>query len=40
MYHSNGVWQYDWQTQKSLAGHCVEMKLNLTEDSTLFKFVK
>ena len=40
LYHGNGVWQYNWQTPKSYAGKCVEMTLNLTGDSTLFKFVK
>jgi hypothetical protein len=40
MYHGNGVWQYNWQTPKSNAGKCVEMTLNLSGDSTLFKFTK
>jgi len=40
MYHGNGVWQYNWQTPKSYAGHCVELTLNLTGDSILFRFVK
>jgi hypothetical protein len=34
------VWRYNWQTPKTYAGKCVEMTLNLTGDSTLFKFVK
>ena len=29
MYHGNGVWQYNWQTPKSLAGKCVEVALSL-----------
>jgi hypothetical protein len=28
MYHGNGVWQYNWQTPKTLAGKCVEVKLS------------
>jgi hypothetical protein len=40
MYHGNGVWQYNWQTQKSLAGHCVRLTLNTFDESTLFRFVK
>jgi hypothetical protein len=40
MYHGNGVWQYNWQTPKGYAGHCVEMTLNLTGDSTSFRFIK
>ncbi len=39
-YHGNGVWQYNWQTPKSYAKHCVRLTLNLTGDSTLFKFTK
>ena len=40
MYHGNGVWQYNWQTPKSYGGKCVELTLNYTGDSTLFKFTK
>ena len=40
MYHGSGVWQYNWQTPKSYAGKCVAMTLNLTGDSTTFKFTK
>lgn len=42
MYHGNGVWQYNWQTPKSLAGKCVEVALAPASlnGSTLFKFVK
>ena len=28
MYHGNGVWQYNWQTPKTLAGKCVSVTLN------------
>jgi hypothetical protein len=28
MYHGNGVWQYNWQTPRTLAGKCVEVKLS------------
>ena len=37
---TTGVWHYNWQTQKTLAGKCVELTLNLSGDSTTFKFVK
>jgi hypothetical protein len=42
MYHGNGVWQYNWQTPKSLAGKCVEVALSPASlnGSTLFKLVK
>jgi hypothetical protein len=42
MYHGNGVWQYNWQTPKSLAGKCVEVALAPAslDGSTLFKFTK
>jgi hypothetical protein len=42
MYHGNGVWQYNWQTPKTLAGKCVEVALSpaALAGSTLFKFVK
>ena len=42
MYHGNGVWQYNWQTPKSLAGKCVEVALSpaALDGSTLFKLVK
>jgi hypothetical protein len=42
MYHGNGVWQYNWQTPKSLAGKCVEVALSPAslDGSTLFKLVK
>jgi hypothetical protein len=40
MYHGNGVWQYNWQTPKSLAGHCVQVTLDPVGGSTLFKFTK
>jgi hypothetical protein len=28
MYHGNGVWQYNWQTPKSLATKCVQVTLD------------
>ena len=28
LYHGNGVWQYNWQTPKSLAGQCFSVKLD------------
>ena len=28
MYRGNGVWQYNWQTPKTLAGKCVSVTLN------------
>ena len=42
MYHGNGVWQYNWQTPKSLAGKCVEVALAPASlaGSTLFRFTK
>jgi hypothetical protein len=42
MYHGNGVWQYNWQTPKSLAGKCVEVALSpaALTGSTLFMLTK
>jgi hypothetical protein len=42
MYHGNGVWQYNWQTPKSLAGKCVEVALSpaALNGSTMFMFTK
>ena len=42
MYHGNGVWQYNWQTPKSLAGKCVEVALSpaALNGSTLFMLTK
>jgi hypothetical protein len=40
LYHGNGVWQYNWQTPKAYAKHCVDMTLNLTGDHAHFKFTK
>ena len=37
---TTGVWHYNWQTKKTLAGKCVELTLNLSGDSTTFKFTK
>jgi hypothetical protein len=37
---ATGIWHYNWQTPKSYAKHCVRLTLNLTGDSTLFKFTK
>ena len=41
-YHGNGVWQYNWQTPKSLAGKCVEVALSPAAlgGSTLFMLTK
>jgi hypothetical protein len=36
-----GIWHYNWQTPKtSVVGKCVELTLDLTGDSSLFKFTK
>jgi hypothetical protein len=35
-----GVWHYNWKTPKSIAGSCVDMILNLTDDYASFRFVK
>ena len=42
MYHGNGVWQYNWQTPKSLAGKCTSVWLNPTSlhGETDFQFTK
>jgi len=42
MYHGNGVWQYNWQTPKTLAGKCVSVFLSPTSlgGETDFTFVK
>ncbi|HEX6761123.1 MAG TPA: hypothetical protein VF086_22335 [Propionibacteriaceae bacterium] len=42
MYHGNGVWQYNWQTPKTLAGKCVRVRLNPTSlnGETDFFFTK
>ena len=37
---TTGMWHYNWQTPKSLAGSCVNMTLNLTGDYALFRFTK
>ncbi len=37
---TTGVWHYNWQTPRSWAGKCVELTLDLSGDSTTFKFVK
>jgi hypothetical protein len=42
MYHGNGVWQYNWQTPKTLAGKCVSVFLSPTSlnGETDFTFTK
>ena len=42
MYHGNGVWQYNWQTPKTLAGTCVSVFLSPTSlnGETDFVFTK
>jgi hypothetical protein len=35
-----GIWHYNWQTPKSIAGSCVDMTLNLTGTYGLFRFTK
>jgi len=42
MYQGNGVWQYNFKTQKSWGGNCAEVQLaGFGEDTaTLFRFVK
>ena len=42
MYHGNGVWQYNWQTPKSLATKCVSVFLSPTSlgGETDFFFTK
>jgi hypothetical protein len=42
MYHGNGVWQYNWQTPKTLAGKCVSVFLSPTAlgGETDFTFTK
>jgi hypothetical protein len=42
MYHGNGVWQYNWQTPKTLAGKCTRVYLSPTSlgGETDFTFVK
>jgi hypothetical protein len=37
---TTGIWHYNWQTPKSIAGSCVQMTLNLTGDYALFQFTK
>jgi hypothetical protein len=42
MYHGNGVWQYNWQTPKTLAGKCTSVFLSPTSlgGETDFTFTK
>jgi hypothetical protein len=39
-YHGNGVWQYNFQTQKAWAGKCVQWTLNYADEPALFQFTK